>query len=82
MATVDKPAPARNAAMPAIAAAPALPVDPPSTSTWPKLPLFATRGPGADQRRHFARSNQIELLRGNDGFIRRTDWTRLLSARR
>ena len=47
VATVDNPAPARSAAMPAIAAAPALPSDPPITSTCPKLPLCASGGRGA-----------------------------------
>ena len=38
-ATVTSPAPARSAASPAIAAAPVLPRDPATTSTWPNVPL-------------------------------------------
>src|ERR671930_943247 len=46
VATVDNPAPTRNTDMPAIAAAPALPREPPITNTCPKLPLLASRGRG------------------------------------
>ena len=45
--TVTSPAPARNAENPAIAAAPALPTDPPITSTCPYIPLLESRGRGA-----------------------------------
>src|SRR5580693_7961126 len=45
-ATVESPAPARNAAIPAIAAAPVFPRPPAITRTWPYKPLFEsdTRG--------------------------------------
>jgi hypothetical protein len=39
VATVASPAPTRKADIPAIAAAPAFPTDPPTTSTCPKFPL-------------------------------------------
>src|SRR5512147_867856 len=42
VAMVDNPAPTRSADMPAMAAAPALPNDPPITNTCPKLPLLAS----------------------------------------
>src|SRR5262249_10737824 len=47
VATVESPAPDRNAAMPAIATDPAFPTAPPITNTCPKLPLLAAaaRGP-------------------------------------
>ena len=47
VATVASPAPARNAAMPAIAAAPDLPSDPPTISTCPYMPLLLSMGRGA-----------------------------------
>ena len=43
VATVLSPAPARNAAMPAIAAAPDFPNEPPTISTWPYMPLLLSR---------------------------------------
>ncbi len=42
VATVTSPAPARNPAFPAIAAAPDFPRDPATTSTWPYEPLLAS----------------------------------------
>src|SRR5271157_3853473 len=47
VATVTSPAPARSAAIPAIAAAPDFPSDPPTISTWPYMPLLLSRGRGA-----------------------------------
>ncbi len=60
-ATVTRPAPARSAASPAMAAAPALPRDPATTSTWPNLPLFESRARGAKQGRDAFRCYQREL---------------------
>ena len=45
-AAVTRPAPTRNAANAAIAGAPDLPTEPPTTSTWPKLPLLAVAARG------------------------------------
>ena len=47
VAIVTSPAPARNAAMPAIAAAPDLPSEPPTISAWPYMPLLLSIGRGA-----------------------------------
>src|SRR5271165_1829730 len=49
-ATVTRPAPARYAAIPAIAAAPGLVLDPATTRTWPYWPLFEFFGRGANNR--------------------------------
>ena len=46
VATVTSPAPARNAARAAMAAAPVLPTEPARISTCPKLPLFAEAARG------------------------------------
>ena len=45
-ATVESPAPARNAAIPAIAAAPVFPRPPAITRTWPYRPLFESLNRG------------------------------------
>ena len=45
-ATVTSPAPARRAAIPAMAAAPDFPRDPATTSTCPNVPLWPPRGRG------------------------------------
>src|ERR1700716_3807862 len=47
VATVDNPAPDRSTDIPAIAAAPALPSEPPMTRTCPYLPLLESTGRGA-----------------------------------
>ena len=49
VATVERPAPARSAAIPAMAAAPDFPSEPPMMSTCPKFPLFASTARGAKQ---------------------------------
>ena len=45
-ASVVRPAPARAAPSAASSAAPVLPREPPITSTWPNVPLWASRGRG------------------------------------
>ncbi len=55
-ATVTRPAPARSAAMPAMAAAPVLPREPPTTSTCPNVPLCPQGGRGASNSRNMAGS--------------------------
>src|ERR1700730_13138385 len=51
-ATVASPAPARSAAIPAIAAAPVFPRPPAITKTWPYRPLFESlaRGRNRDEK--------------------------------
>ena len=72
VATVDNPAPARSTAIPAIATDPALPRDPPSTRTCPKLPLFESGGRGPISG---AMSWAVIRLRCNKKlcFVRRTN---------
>ena len=55
-ATVTSPAPARSADSPAIAAAPVLPREPATTSTWPYVPLCPARARGASSSRNIAGS--------------------------
>src|SRR5215213_1049482 len=47
VATVTSPAPLRNAASPVSDGAPAIPREPPSTNTRPKLPLWLSARRGA-----------------------------------
>ena len=51
-ATVTRPAPARRAANPDMAGAPVFPREPPTTRTWPKVPLCPSRGLGASSSRN------------------------------
>ena len=72
-ATVLSPAPARNAAMPAIAAAPDFPSEPPTISAWPYIPLFESIGRGASRREKVARGRHLQIQRRDDRLVRAAD---------